>query len=452
MRSPVKLVVHGALGGKQATGDYVWLNQEVIMLPAARMAHAKRKRHDSRCSIPQLRVLTYSKGQGSVRHTGISPVPALPEICSLPGGLKAFYCDQCGSVVFFENVECVNCHSQLGFLPDVIDLSALSDDSPQRALAKPAQGRTYKACANGQQYHVCNWMIPAEDPNPLCASCRLNEVIPDLSKNENVALWQKMEGAKHRAIYSLLRLGLPLQSPAGEGSKPLRFRFLADTPGSPVLTGHSEGVITINLAEANDSERERRRDALHEPYRTLLGHFRHEIAHYYWGQLAARSSNLERFRALFGDERSDYAAALRRHYDAGPPADWQSHYVTAYAASHPWEDWAETTAHYFHVIDTLETAKSFGVALRPRHPDAKSLTTDTTRVAGFEADFEQILAAWVPLTLALNEFNRGMGLPDLYPFVLSAPAVEKLRLVHDMLRSASKSANRAALPARSPAE
>jgi hypothetical protein len=350
--------------------------------------------------------------------------------------MKAFHCDQCASLVFFENVQCVRCQRALGFLPDVIDLSALepASDGTWRALTPAARGRTYKQCANGQQHQVCNWLVPVEDSVSFCVSCRLNEVIPDLTVANNRDLWQKLEFAKRRAIYTLLRLRLPTEGVANENRPPLRFRFLGDPPGGPcVMTGHDEGVITINVAEADDGERERRRVVLREPFRTLLGHLRHEIAHYYWGELVANTSHLGRFRELFGDDTRDYASALQTYYDQGAPADWQMHHVSAYAASHPWEDWAESSAHYFHIVDTIETAASFGVALRPKHPDAKAMTADPRSVSEWDAGFDRILENWLPLTYALNELNRGMGLPDLYPFVLSAPAIEKLRFVHEVL-------------------
>jgi hypothetical protein len=38
------------------------------------------------------------------------------------------------------------------------------------------------------------------------------------------------------------------------------------------------------------------------------------------------------------------------------PANWQKSFISKYATSHPWEDWAETWAHYLHIMDMLETA------------------------------------------------------------------------------------------------
>jgi len=352
--------------------------------------------------------------------------------------MKAFHCDTCGSLVFFENVQCLKCNHALGFLPDFIDLSTLegAPGGNWRVLTPAAQNRIYRQCGNGKQHEICNWLIPLEDPNPFCQACRLNNLIPDLTIAANLGLWRKLEVAKRRMIYTLLRLGLSREGIPRQNRPPLRFSFLTDQHGGPpVLTGHENGVITINLSEADDGEREKRRLTLREPFRTLLGHLRHEIAHYYWGELIANSPRLESFRKLFSDERVDYNSALQTYYQRGPKPDWQLRHVSAYATAHPWEDWAETTAHYFHIVDSVETAASFGVSLRPRHPDAKSMSADPNKVAESATSFDRILEHWLPLTYAMNELNRGMGLPDLYPFVLSPPAIEKLRFVHEVFKT-----------------
>ncbi|MEO7598452.1 MAG: putative zinc-binding metallopeptidase [Opitutus sp.] len=355
--------------------------------------------------------------------------------------MKTFHCDVCGSLVFFENVSCVHCGHALGFLPDVLDLSAVELESAkiQRALAPAAGGRRYRVCANGQQHSVCNWLVPEEEPDAFCASCRLNDVIPDLSVTGNQARWHRLELAKRRLVYTLLKLGLPTDRVPSENRPSLRFRFLGETRGQPgPLTGHEDGLITINITEADDDVREQRRVSLLEPLRTLLGHFRHEVAHYYWDRLIADSPWLDRFRQLFGNERADYGAALQRHYRHGPPIDWVERSVSAYASVHPWEDWAETMAHYFHIIDSLETAGGFGMSLRPKHPSARMMTADARKIAESHPGFEQLLATWFPLTYALNSLNRGMGLPDLYPFVLSEIAVSKLRFVHEVIEEAQR--------------
>jgi hypothetical protein len=352
--------------------------------------------------------------------------------------MKTFYCDHCQSLVFFENVQCVKCGHALGFLPDVLDLSALESTSENewRALTTSAKDRHYRQCQNGNEHEVCNWLVPIEDKNPFCLACRMNQTIPDLTVAGNLERWHKMELAKRRLIYTLLHLSLPLSGTAGENRPALQFNFLADTPGTtPVLTGHENGLITLNIAEADDAEREKRRLGFHEPYRTLLGHFRHEVGHYYWDQLIAGTPRLSRFRELFGDETLDYAAALKTYYAQGAPADWQQHYVSAYASAHPWEDWAETWAHYLHITDTIETAASFGLVLRPKHPAALTMTADPRTISEIEDSFDRVLNNWMPLTYALNSLNRGMGLPDLYPFVLSAPAIEKMRFIHETVHA-----------------
>jgi hypothetical protein len=352
--------------------------------------------------------------------------------------MKTFYCDHCSSLVFFENTECIKCGHALGFLPDIMDVSALEPASATewRSLASGAQGRFYRQCQNGRDYRVCNWHLPGDDSNAFCLSCRLNETIPNLATPENGERWHKIETAKRRLVYTLLRLRLPLE---GKGNRPsLRFNFLAAVPGGPgVLSGHEDGLITLNIAEADEAEREKRRVNMHEPYRTLLGHFRHESGHYYWDQLIADTPRLGRFRELFGDETQDYAGALKRHYDQGPPQDWQTRLVSAYAAAHPWEDWAETWAHYLHIMDMIETAAGFGISLAPKHPAAKAMRSEPQKVAKPDAEWDGILSHWFPLTYALNSLNCGMGLPDLYPFVLSAPAIDKLRFVHETILNVS---------------
>jgi hypothetical protein len=262
-------------------------------------------------------------------------------------------------------------------------------------------------------------------------------MIPDLSSAENLVRWRAMEVAKHRLFYTLLQLRLPVSTKA-EDRGGLAFEFLADvaptSAGAAVMTGHVDGVITINLAEADDSERERRRHEMGEPYRTLLGHFRHEIGHYYWGRLIAGTPDVDAFRRTFGDERRDYAQSLQDYYARGAPADWSAHFISPYASSHPWEDFAETWAHYFHMIDTLETAQVFGLAVSPKLPPGPGAVFDFNPR---EADMNQLVEAWLALAFAVNSINRSMGLHDLYPFVLGAEAVAKLTFVQERIRAVS---------------
>jgi hypothetical protein len=355
--------------------------------------------------------------------------------------MNVFHCDHCDHVVFFENTQCVNCGHTLAFLPDLARMGALEEagSGVWTVASSGALENTYRLCANDAEQHVCNWAVAGSDTQPLCVSCRLNRVIPDLSVEGNRESWFRIETAKRRLVYTLSTLELPLVSKHDDPASGLAFDFLSDAhaPGQ-VLTGHAGGVITLNIAEANDAERERRREQLHEPYRTLLGHFRHESGHYYWDRLVSDTRRLTAFRELFGDEREDYAAALQRHYQNGPALSWSEHFVSAYAAVHPWEDWAETWAHYLHMTDTLETAVHCGLSMRPRRKNEPALARLPERAGTASAFFNRLIDSWFPLTYALNNLNRGLGLPDPYPFVLSQPAIEKLRFVHQTVSGAAK--------------
>jgi hypothetical protein len=348
--------------------------------------------------------------------------------------MKTFHCETCGSLVFFDNVSCLKCGHQLGFFPETLTVVTLEKEA--NGLLKPVpprqDGTAFRLCRNWQQHEACNWLIKANDPDSFCVSCRLNLVIPDLTAPGNLERWRHLEKAKRRLIYTLLQLRLPTEGPASDPALALRFKFLGDVAGqAPVLTGHDKGLITLNIAEADDAERERRRVNLHEPLRTLLGHFRHESGHFYWDRLVANSPLLEKWRALFGDETRNYSEALQTYYKEGPSADWPENFISAYASAHPWEDWAETWAHYFHMIDTIETAASFGLSLHPKHPAAKSMTADFQLKE--HPSFDDLIARWIPLTCALNSLNRGMGLHDLYPFAVSNKAAEKMRFVHEVV-------------------
>lgn len=331
-----------------------------------------------------------------------------------------FTCSTCQQMLFFDNFQCVRCGHRVAFLPDVLDFDACLPE-PDGVLFKSPRhpDRSYRPCANAE---VCNWMLPADVDGSLCRSCRLTRTIPD--QPENQQRWARMEAAKRRLVYTLLALHLPLVDRLVDENEGLAFDFLLNTPEQHVLTGHASGVITINAAEADDDAREQARVSLNESYRTLLGHFRHESGHYYFDRLVGNGPHLPEFRRLFGDERADYGEALKVHHDNGPPPDWlERGYISAYASSHPWEDWAETWAHYLHMVDTLETARAFG------------LNVDRLAAQAEGTGFAKLLEEWVPLTLALNSLNRSMGLQDLYPFVLSQPAIDKLSFVHELCQA-----------------
>jgi hypothetical protein len=354
--------------------------------------------------------------------------------------MRVFHCNHCDKLVFFENTECEHCGHRLAYVPQlraVVSLDPTGKSTPRGpTYTTPmvqSEGQAYRLCANYTTNKVCNWAMPFEDHYGLCMSCRMTEVIPNINLEENQLAWQKIEAAKHRLIFSLLEFGLPLRSRVEDPVRGLAFELLADQDGAPpVMTGHDEGVITLAIAEADDVERERRRHTLHEPYRTLLGHFRHEVGHYYWDQLIADSPRLEACREVFGDERLDYDAALKIHYKEGPPKDWNSRFISTYASTHPWEDWAETWAHYLHMTDTLETAAACGLSLHPIPPNEPVMERQPVKPA-HQQEFAEIIKNWIPLTYALNILNRGMGLGDAYPFVLPPPAIEKLRFIHETI-------------------
>lgn len=343
--------------------------------------------------------------------------------------MKLFHCQHCARIIYFENWICGNCSRRLGYLPELNELSALEPEGEVwRALAAPNE--RYRFCANAE-FSVCNWLVPVHSAEAFCIACRHNQTIPDLQLQENRTAWQKLEAAKHRTFYSLKRLNLPLENRAEDPEKGLVFDFLSDK-GTKVLTGHSNGLITINLKEANDAEREKTRLAMGETYRTLLGHFRHEIGHYFWDRLIS-PGNLEAFRDLFGDERADYDAALKKHYESGAPENWQENFISRYASAHPWEDFAETWAHYLHIVDTIEMASSFGIRVQTAAGRHTPLEAEPDFDPYEGGDIDRIVQVWLPLAIAVNAINRCMGEPDLYPFVLTPQVITKLGFIHRLV-------------------
>jgi hypothetical protein len=329
--------------------------------------------------------------------------------------VRSFTCQNCGQLLFFENSLCLRCSSPLGFDPSSRELAVLGPPgTPEHRLPR---------CANAA-LAVCNWL--PDHARELCASCSLTRTRPndaDLDGSGRTA-FATAEASKRWMLFGLGELGLRV-------GKDLQFDLLSSRHG-PVTTGHAEGLITIDLAESDDSQRAHRRDQLGESYRTMLGHFRHEIGHYYWSKLIEGSDRLEAWRELFGDERADYQAAVERHYEQGPPPEWTGEQVSAYAAMHPWEDWAETFAHYLHIRDTLQTAGAYGliVAGPPRRPE-RALVSAPGAADPDHLAFARVLEDWLPLTYALNAINRSMGHDDLYPFTLAPAVVDKLAFAHE---------------------
>ncbi|WP_084544636.1 zinc-binding metallopeptidase family protein [Derxia gummosa] len=413
--------------------------------------------------------------------------------------MRLLTCGHCGQRVFFENVLCGACGHALGFAPDemamiAFDLppaapaiEAVAADSapatvppsaaglpgqsdpastatgahPSPATAAPvpatedetasapgaalppvwsrvgSDGPALRPCANYVNENVCNWMVAADDPNPLCRSCRTTHVIPALGKDDNRRYWFALEQAKRRLLYTLLCLGLPFPPKTEDPEHGLSFHFLEQVdPAQRVLTGHDHGLITLNIAEADDAHREAMRTSMHEPYRTLVGHFRHESGHYYWDRLIDGSPWLEECRALFGDDRADYGEALQHHYNEGPPADWSTRFVSSYATAHPWEDWAECWAHYLHFMDGLETAAAWGLKLETVTPGASPVIAQAPGVND-AAVGPALVERWLPVSQFINAMTRSLGLHDGYPFQMPPAVVAKLEFIHKVVRAAA---------------
>ena len=348
--------------------------------------------------------------------------------------VRAFSCHTCGQLVVFDSTTCLTCGSELGFWWPDRGLLTLATTPESEALSAVGEAGGAPAalwrCAN-RAIAGCNWVV--ETRGELCFSCALTRTRPDDDHAKGLREFRVAEGAKRWLLFELGELGLPVESPR-ERDGGLAFDLLS-SDAEPVTTGHSHGVITLDLAESDDARRVARREQLGEPYRTVLGHLRHEIGHYYWPILVAGDEPLARWRELFGDECEDYDTALERHYRDGPPQDWRERFVSAYATMHPSEDWAETFAHYLHIRDGVQTASAYrvqvhGPASAPP-PRLASELDSSARPSGHE--FDRLLAAWLPLTYALNAINRSIGRSDLYPFVLPPPVVAKLAFVHELV-------------------
>ena len=369
--------------------------------------------------------------------------------------LKRYQC-QCGNPVFFSNSTCLACNTPLGYDAAqglLLPLAAGEQPGQWRCYEAAAQvadaGQVttprYRRCKNLQTPAACNWLVMPDqaDEDVFCKACRLNRTIPDLADPAhplNCLYWGRVELAKRRMLAGLLGLSLVVTSKYEDPINGLAFDLINSQPGaSPVLTGHDNGLITLNLQEADDAARESIRSAMGEPYRTLLGHFRHETGHYFWDRLVKDSAWLDGFRQLFGDESQDYGVSLQINYTAGPPKDWWLNYVSSYASSHPWEDWAETWAHYLHMCDTLDTATSFGLTVDAQLLEFTPFTLDTLFDPSDPAatEFLTFLNEWMGLTVLLNEMSRSMGQADFYPFVLPNPVLAKLHFVHLVIKSSS---------------
>ena len=328
---------------------------------------------------------------------------------------------QCGKILFCDNTQCVSCGRQLGFDP-FSNIMLSFDESADGGLVA-ADGQHYALCSNRREHEVCNGVILARS-DERCRSCALNRTIPILRRKKNLARWRRLETAKRRMISGLSSLGLVVDA-AGHNASTMRFDFLEDKRSHPdvletfVSTGHKDGVITVNVMEAEDVQRVQQRELMGERYRTLLGHFRHEAGHFFYPLLVTDTGS---FTDCFGDPTADYDAALNLYYKQGPVAGWENSYISAYAGSHPFEDWAECFAHYLHIQDALETGEASGMA-----PPAEQLS------------FEQQLLLWQDLSVSINEVSRSLGLRDAYPFAIGQGVAAKLSYVHRCIAESTSS-------------
>ena len=345
--------------------------------------------------------------------------------------MRIFECDYCSHPLFFENERCEKCNYLTGYFSQDCDM--LSFDPAQLVLKSEKDGKLFRYCDN-KAFGVCNWLIPFEKNERFCPACELNRIIPNLSDHQNFQKWQKLEVAKHRLIYQLDHLNLTYYSKLKDVDHGLCFDFLSRSPDHNRMTGHASGVITILLDEADSVHLEKMKSELLEPYRTLIGHFRHEVGHYFWDRLIATDSiDLEEFRKIFGDERKDYNQALLNYYQSKNQIVWQNEFITQYASAHPWEDWAETWAHYLHIMDMAETSFSFGLSVNPTTASQFALRDKIDFDPYLVSDFDKIFNAWLPISFAINSLNRSMGIPDAYPFVINRAVIGKMKFIHSLL-------------------
>ena len=407
-------------------------------------------------------------GRGTCLARAMTALPAFTRrlvptlLTSTPTARRAFRC-RCGRPVFFRNDVCLACGTPLGYDPDLVLLRPLAptrDRQVFRAMRTRGIGMTvplttYRRCANWDSAAPCNWLLPDNAEarlKPFCRSCRLDRTVPDPTDRDNADLWLKVELAKRALVSQLIALKLPVESRVSENpAQGVMFDLLRSPIGGPkVMTGHDDGLITLDIEEADDVHRETVRSQMHEPYRTLIGHLRHEIGHYYWQRLVHGTEWEGPCREIFGDDRLDYGQALQDYYATGAPPDWKNRHVSAYATAHPYEDWAETWAHYLHMVDSLDTARSFGlvahhdeIQYEPFKPDALA---NGGPPSADDLAFLAVVNGWIELTGALNEVTRSMGEPDFYPFVLSKPAVRKLHFIHKVVRNAAGGSVRGGSP------
>src|SRR5215207_378700 len=331
--------------------------------------------------------------------------------------MQLHHCQRCGHRLAFSAQRCDVCSSEIGYVPQLRGLRSLTP--PDGAGVYDAEGDRLWRCLNAAW--GCNWMLSAGSDTEWCRSCRLTRGRPDLARVDAVAAWVAAEAAKRQLVHQLDKLELPIVARSADAPDGLAFD-LVDVPGHAVVTGHLDGVVTLDLAETDDRYRDDLRRTLCEPFRTVIGHLRHEVAHYYWPRLVGQTNEVGGFRRLFGDERDDYRQAMDRYYAGGAPAWSADQHITPYAASHPFEDWAETFAHYLHIIYAAETA----IAHRFM-PDGADVTIEQLVEM---PDFAGAVATWRQISAAVNDISESLGNAAVYPLDPVGVVVDKLNFVH----------------------
>ncbi|BBY64276.1 zinc-binding metallopeptidase family protein [Mycolicibacterium helvum] len=348
--------------------------------------------------------------------------------------MRAFVCPVCRDFVPFEGSACQSCGTPVGLHLPSRSMVALSDG------AAMVDGVRWTRCTQSTPL-ACNWLASESAGVTARGRCLAHALIRREPDPDDTIAREKLlpaTQALRRLVYQLDELGLPVE-PYWQRDGGLAFDLLSSYSTSErIMIGHAGGVITIDLVESLDAYRESLRVQLGEPYRTMLGHFRHEAGHYYQNVLVETGVGAQRYlarcRELFGDERASYADALTRHYEFGAPADWRSSFISEYATMHPWEDFAECFAHYLHITDTIDTSREAGMVL---HADRVRFAAprDVVPLESYaEAPIQRLLDDWKWISLFFNRVNTAMGKGPLYPFEISQPVADKLGFVHAVLR------------------
>jgi hypothetical protein len=289
----------------------------------------------------------------------------------------------------------------------------------------------------------CNWLALAESTYER-GRCLADSLIRREPAADDTLAREKLvptAAALRRLVYQLADIGLPID-PFWRVDGGLAFDLLSSrTSRENVIIGHAGGVITIDVVESLDDYRETLRIRLGEPYRTMLGHFRHEVGHYYQNLLvetgSGASAHLAECRRIFGDETVSYSDAIARHYAYGAPEEWRETFISEYATMHPWEDFAECFAHYLHITDTIDTSREAGMVL---HADRVRFAApgDVMPLESYaDVPVERLLSDWHWLSLLFNRANTAMGKNPMYPFEISPAVVTKLGFVHRVIRESA---------------